>query len=162
LALAARIIAHPARTLRDEIARCSHLAKKDVQTSRSCSQHCGAFYLAIKSSSFSALFLRILHDTGPALGVELERQNWYVDAMKIDPEKVDDAVLALLWLGVFDEFGSTWKTFDWSAMDRLHARDLISNPKGRQKSVVLSSEGKARAESLCRAMFAREQVPKDQ
>ena len=81
--------------------------------------------------------------------------------MKIDPDKVDDAVLALLWLGVFDEFGSTWKTFDWSAMDRLHSKDFISNPRGRQKSVVLSSEGRARAEALCRAMFAREQLLND-
>jgi hypothetical protein len=48
-----------------------------------------------------------------------------------------------------------WKSFDWDAMNRLHAQGLISNPVGRAKSVVFTPEGKARAEELLQSMFAK-------
>jgi Mn-dependent DtxR family transcriptional regulator len=38
-----------------------------------------------------------------------------------------------------------WKTFERDAMDRLRERDLISEPKSKAKSVVLTDEGKRRA-----------------
>jgi hypothetical protein len=41
--------------------------------------------------------------------------------MEIDEEKVDDAVLALLWLTLHDR-SRAWKSFDWDTMDRLHAK----------------------------------------
>ena len=73
----------------------------------------------------------------------------------IDPDRIDEAVLALLLLGLHDQWGSVWKTFDWDAMDRLHAKGLISNPRSKAKSVVLSEEGRARAEQLFNQLFAR-------
>ena len=74
--------------------------------------------------------------------------------MEMDEEKIDDAVLALLWLTLHDE-RRAWKGFDWDAMDRLHQKGLIANPAGKAKSVVLSDEGLQRSEELFRALFTR-------
>ncbi|WP_445009346.1 DUF6429 family protein, partial [Skermanella aerolata] len=35
--------------------------------------------------------------------------------MDIDTDRIDDAVLALLWLGLHDS-ARAWKSFDWDAM----------------------------------------------
>ena len=61
----------------------------------------------------------------------------------MDEEKIDETVLALLYLGVHNGF-RTWKPFDWGAMDRLHRKGLISDPVSRAKSVVFSEEAFAR------------------
>ncbi|WP_299987345.1 DUF6429 family protein [uncultured Ruegeria sp.] len=74
--------------------------------------------------------------------------------MKIDDDKVDDAVLALLWLTLHDE-RRAWKGFDWDALDRLHQKDLILDPKGKAKSVVLTDEGLRRSEALFTELFAQ-------
>ncbi len=74
--------------------------------------------------------------------------------MEIDEEKIDDAVLALLWLTLHDG-DRAWKGFDWSVMDRLHQKGLIANPAGKAKSVILSDEGLRRSEELFRALFMR-------
>ena len=51
--------------------------------------------------------------------------------MEIDTERIDEAVLALLLLGLHD--GSrVWKSFDWDAMERLHAKNFISIPSARR------------------------------
>jgi hypothetical protein len=76
------------------------------------------------------------------------------DAMKIDEGKIDDAVLALLYL-TLDRDGRAWKGFDWAAMNRLHAKGLICHPVNKAKSVVLTEEGVVQAERLFRAMFTR-------
>jgi hypothetical protein len=73
---------------------------------------------------------------------------------RIDSDRIDDAVLALLWLGVHDRSGATWKSFDWAAMERLHEKGFISNPVGKAKSVFLSEEGMARSKALFESMFA--------
>jgi len=67
-----------------------------------------------------------------------------------DERKVDDVVLALLHLNAFkDRFGwRAWKGLDWDALDRLHERGLIGDPKSKAKSVVLTDEGAAMAEDL--------------
>ena len=41
-----------------------------------------------------------------------------ITMMTIDPDKIDDAVLALLLLGLHDEC-RVWKSHDWDALDRL-------------------------------------------
>jgi hypothetical protein len=41
--------------------------------------------------------------------------------MEIDKDKIDDAVLALLWLTLHDG-DRAWKGFDWDTLDRLHAK----------------------------------------
>ena len=73
--------------------------------------------------------------------------------MDIDDNRIDDAVLALLLLGLHDG-RRTWKSFDWDALDRLHAKGLISDPVGKAKSVMFTDEGLERARSLFRKMFA--------
>lgn len=74
------------------------------------------------------------------------------DTMDIDTDRIDDAVLALLLLGLHDG-RRAWKSFDWDALDRLHAKGLISDPVGKAKSVVFTDEGLTRARSLFREMF---------
>jgi hypothetical protein len=73
----------------------------------------------------------------------------------IDTDLIDNTVLALPLLGLHDEHGSVWKGFDWSALDRLHAKGMISNPRRKAKSVVLSDEGRAEAERLVKQLFTR-------
>jgi len=77
-----------------------------------------------------------------------------IDWDRIDNNKIDDATLALLLLTLHDH-GRVWKSFDWETMNRLHEKGFISDPKGKQKSVVLTEEGQARAEALFRGMFVR-------
>ena len=74
--------------------------------------------------------------------------------MEIDDEKIEDAVLALLWLTLHDECRA-WKGFDCDVMDRLHQKGLIADPANKSKSVVLSDEGLRRSEELFRALFTR-------
>lgn len=70
--------------------------------------------------------------------------------MNYDANRVDDMVLALLHLTSSSARGivSAWKSHDWDALDRLHEKGLISDPKTRAKSVVLSDEGAQRAREL--------------
>jgi hypothetical protein len=72
--------------------------------------------------------------------------------MKLDTDRIDDAVLALLQLGLHD--GSrAWKGFDWAAMNRLHEKGLIADPVNKAKSVILTEEGLERSARLFREMF---------
>lgn len=72
----------------------------------------------------------------------------------LDTDRIDDAVLALLCLGLHD--GSrAWKGFDWEAMNRLHEKGMISDPVGKAKSVVFTKEGQQRSEDLFKAMFTK-------
>ena len=74
--------------------------------------------------------------------------------MDLDTDRIDDAVLALLWLGRHEGMRA-WKSFDWDAMDRLHAKGLIHDPIGKAKSVVFTPEGLARSEQLFQEWFAK-------
>ena len=74
--------------------------------------------------------------------------------MEIDTDKIDESVLALLWLTLHDE-RRAWKGFDWDALDRLHEKGLIDDPANNAKSVVLSDEGLQEAERLFNALFTR-------
>ncbi len=76
-------------------------------------------------------------------------------ATEIDNDKIDEAVLALLYLTLHD--GSrAWKSFDWDAMKRLHEKGYIFNPVGKAKSVGLTGDGLREAERLFVKLFARE------
>ena len=70
--------------------------------------------------------------------------------MEYDTNKVDEAVLALLYLTTCDDrFGAAaWKSHDWDALDRLHEKGYIGNPVSKNKSVAFTEEGKAKAEEL--------------
>jgi hypothetical protein len=74
--------------------------------------------------------------------------------VEIDTDKIDDAVLGLLWLTLHEQ-RRAWKGFDWEALDRLHQKGLIADPANKAKSVVLSDEGLRRAEEAFRALFTR-------
>ena len=74
--------------------------------------------------------------------------------MDVDTDQIDDAVLALLWLGRHQDWRA-WKSFDWAAMDRLHEKGFISDPVGKAKSVVFSEDGLRRSEALFRKLFER-------
>ncbi|KQS82157.1 hypothetical protein ASG32_05355 [Methylobacterium sp. Leaf361] len=74
--------------------------------------------------------------------------------MAVDEERIDEAVLALLWLTLHDE-RRAWKGFDWEVLGRLHAKGLIADPVGRAKSVVLTDEGLRQSEALFRTLFTR-------
>jgi hypothetical protein len=74
--------------------------------------------------------------------------------MRIDADKIDEAVLALMWLTLHD--GSrAWKGFDWDALDRLYRKGMIEDPKNKAKSVVLTDKGLRQAEELFRSLFTR-------
>ena len=70
--------------------------------------------------------------------------------MKYDEEKVDEMVLALLYLTTFhDDYGArAWKSMDWDAMDRLYEKGYIDDPKSKAKSVIVTAEGQRLSEEL--------------
>jgi hypothetical protein len=79
---------------------------------------------------------------------------------EIDLDRIDDAVLALMYLTFhggnrYSGLARAWKSFDWDAMNRLHEKDLIFDPVGKAKSVVLTEEGMQRSEALFYELFAK-------
>jgi len=74
--------------------------------------------------------------------------------MEIDTDKIDEAVLALLYLTLHDGARS-WKSFDWEAMNRLHEKGLISNPVGTAKSTVFTEHGLKESERLFNKLFTK-------
>ena len=76
--------------------------------------------------------------------------------MVYDIDKVDQAVLALLYLTLHETNafgGRAWKGHDWDAMDRLHEKGLISTPRSKAKSVMLDADGIKAAEAAFRKLF---------
>ena len=74
--------------------------------------------------------------------------------MDLDTDRIDDATIALLCLGLHDG-QRAWKSFDWDAMARLHEKGRISDLVGQAKSVAFTDEGLAKAQSLLRESFAK-------
>ena len=74
--------------------------------------------------------------------------------MDIDNDKIDDTVLALLWLTLHDGYRA-WKNVGWAVLDRLHEKGFIENPVGRAKSVEFTIEGLERSEALFKELFAK-------
>ena len=73
--------------------------------------------------------------------------------MTLDADKIDRAVLALLYLGLHDG-ARAWKGFDWDAMNRLHEKGFISDPRGKAKSVVFTEKGLQEARQLLEELFS--------
>lgn len=73
--------------------------------------------------------------------------------MEYDKEKVDEMVLALMWLVLHGGRSEVraWKGFDWDTLERLYAKGLISDPKSKARSVALSDE----AVKLCETLFEK-------
>ncbi len=82
------------------------------------------------------------------------RLKLYDARMEYDEDKVDEMVLALLFLTLHDGYRA-WKGHDWSAMDRLHKKGMIANPVGKAKSVALTEEGLQRSRELFTKHFAK-------
>lgn len=78
--------------------------------------------------------------------------------MKYGKDKVDEMVLALLYLTSFKDDNHSparaWKGHDWNALDRLHEKGYISDPKNKAKSVVLTEEGEKLSKRLFEKYFA--------
>lgn len=80
--------------------------------------------------------------------------------VEYNEEKVDEAVLALLWMNAFAERAGgieawrAWKGMPWEATDRLYEKRLIADPKSKAKSVALTEEGRQAAERAFRRLFA--------
>jgi hypothetical protein len=75
--------------------------------------------------------------------------------MPIDEHKIDEAVLALLYLTLQDGHRA-WKSFDWNSMNRLYEKGFIGNPASKAKSVVLTEEGLPEAKRLFKALFVKQ------
>jgi hypothetical protein len=75
--------------------------------------------------------------------------------MEIDTEKIDEAVLAFLYLTRCDDRfrAASWKSHDWDALNRLHDKGYIENPISKAKSVGLTEEGRAKSEEWFRKLF---------
>ena len=74
--------------------------------------------------------------------------------MKLDSDKIDEAVLALLALGRHDGYRA-WKSFDWESMGRLHAKGYITDPVGKAKSVLFTEDGARESQRLLQILFGR-------
>ena len=83
----------------------------------------------------------------------------------MDKDKVDAAVLALLYLGHWvqgpDKAARSWKSFDWDAMARLHEKGMISDPVNKAKSVLLSEDGLRAAKAALDELFASDVANED-
>lgn len=74
--------------------------------------------------------------------------------MEPDPQKVDAAVLALMYLSLHDGCRA-WKSLDWEATKRLHEQGLIEDPVNKNKSVVLTERGLKEAERVYQELLAK-------
>ena len=80
--------------------------------------------------------------------------------MALDTDKIDDAVLALLFLTLHDHWRA-WKGFDWDALNRLYEKDLIGDPVNKAKSVRRVHRGglEARRRTLPRYVHQTGLIP---
>jgi hypothetical protein len=82
--------------------------------------------------------------------------------MDYDEDKVDETILALLWLTRWEDGPDehsvlrTWKGHDFRHMNRLHDQGYISDPRSKAKSVILTEKGRTRAEELFREVFGED------
>jgi hypothetical protein len=77
--------------------------------------------------------------------------------MEINEEKLDEIVLALLYLTSFNENDGhrAWKGQDWDTMNRIYSKGFISNPKSKAKSVVFTEDGYNKSKELYTKYFAK-------
>jgi hypothetical protein len=75
--------------------------------------------------------------------------------VEYDEAKIDDAVLALLYLTLHDGYRA-WKGHDWESLNRLYEKGFISNPRNKTKSVVFTEKGLKRSSELFKRHFAKQ------
>lgn len=74
--------------------------------------------------------------------------------MEPDFDKIDDAVLALLYLTLHDDLRA-WKGLDFKAMDRLFEKGYILDPRNKSKSLILTEEGLEKSKELFIKLFTK-------
>ena len=76
--------------------------------------------------------------------------------LETDTEKLEQVVLALLYLNSFQEGEGrrAWKSLPWEVMDSLHQKGYISDPANKNKSVWLTDGGAKLSEELFDKLFA--------
>lgn len=84
----------------------------------------------------------------------MDRPEIAIDWDVVDLERVDQAALALMLLGLHDGW-RTWKGFDWEVLNRLHEKGFITDPKGKAKSVLFTEEGIQESQRLFAKRFLR-------
>lgn len=77
--------------------------------------------------------------------------------MEVAEEKVDDMVLALLYLTTFEDKPGlrAWKGHNWDSLDRLHQKGYISDPATKARSVILTEAGAKRSQDLFEKYFTK-------
>lgn len=86
--------------------------------------------------------------------VEMARHQSTEPKLVLDEDRIDEAVLGLLYLTLHDDVRA-WKTFDWDAMNRLHQKGMIDDPIGKARSIAFTEEGLERSRDLFMTMFTR-------
>jgi hypothetical protein len=77
-----------------------------------------------------------------------------MEDVEFDADKIDDAVLALLLLGLHAN-ARVWKGHDWTALDHLFEKGYITDPRRQAKSVMLTELCLSEAQRLFKELFAR-------
>ena len=77
--------------------------------------------------------------------------------MEIDTDKIDEVVLALLYLTRCDDkfHAASWKSHDWAALARLHEKGYIEDPVSKNKSVGVTEAGVAKSKELFYKLFGK-------
>src|SRR3954463_6641736 len=78
--------------------------------------------------------------------------------MALDTDKIDDAVLTLLYLTLHDHWRA-WKGFDWDALNRLYEKGLIGDPVKGQVRRVHGGGVEARRRALPRHVHQTGLIP---
>jgi hypothetical protein len=74
--------------------------------------------------------------------------------MNADTDKIDETVLALLYLTLHDG-ARAWKSFDWDSTNRLHAKGFLEDPANKAQPFVLTEKGLRESERLFKKLFAQ-------
>ena len=77
--------------------------------------------------------------------------------MEFDQEKIDEIMLALLYLtSSTDKYGTrAWKGLDVATLDRLYRKGYISDPQSKSPTMTLSEEGARLSKELFIRYFAK-------
>jgi len=77
--------------------------------------------------------------------------------MDFDQDKVDEVMLALLYLtSSTDKYGTrTWKGLDTATLNRLHKKGYISDPQSKSPTMLLSEEGARLSKELFFQYFGK-------
>jgi hypothetical protein len=95
--------------------------------------------------------------------IDEKYKNWIDrNSPEIDFDKIDQAILALLYVNLDTTTHRAWKSFDWDAMERIHEKGWISDPKNKTKSVMLTDEGMDLARESFRELFFESEIANDQ